>query len=134
MKYKVTLNEKVYEVEVEKGEATLLSEYEASVPVPVPVSAPAPAAVPAPAAAPVSAAPAPVSAVSGEAVNSPLPGTVLDIKVKTGDTVNDGDVLMIIEAMKMENEITTPRAGKVAQIAVAKGSTVESGALLLVLE
>ena len=135
MKYKVTLNSKVYEVEVEKGEATLLSEYEAVVPAPA-VAAPVVVAAPVPVAAavPVAAtAPAPVAAADGEPVNSPLPGSIHDIRVKVGDSVNTGDVLFIIEAMKMENEVVAPKAGKVTQIAVTKGQNVETGALLLVL-
>ena len=93
MKYKVTLNDKVYEVEVEAGKAVLLDEYEACAPAP----AAAPAAAPAPAAKPVAAGAATISA--------PMPGKVLEVKVKAGDAVKAGDVLMILEAMKMQNEI-----------------------------
>ena len=126
MKYKVTLNGKVYEVEVEKGEAILLDEYEAAAPAPVAVAAPAvpaaPAAAPAPAA---SAAPA------GEnAVTAPLPGTVLDVKVSAGQAVKAGDLLFIIEAMKMENEVLAPKDGTITKVLVSKGSSVETGAAL----
>ncbi len=131
MKYKITLNDRVYEVEVEKGVAEVVKEYDYVAPAPVaaPVAA-APAAAPA-APAP---APAPVAAAAGEKVNSPMPGTILNVLVKAGDTVTEGQNLMVLEAMKMENEILSPKAGKVAQVAVTKGSTVATGDLLAVIE
>ena len=76
------------------------------------------------------AAPAPAAAGAGEAVNSPMPGTILAVNVAVGDTVKAGDVLLVLEAMKMENEIPAPKDGKVTSVAVAKGASVESGALL----
>ena len=85
--------------------------------------APAPAPAPAPA-----AAPAPAGA--GEQISAPMPGTILDVKVTAGQAVKSGDVLMILEAMKMENEIMAPHDGTITSVAVAKGSSVESGALL----
>ena len=133
MKYKVTLNDRTYEVEVEAGKAMLLDEYAAVVPAAAPAApaaAPAaPAAAPAPAPAPA-AAPAPVA---GEAVNAPMPGNILKVNVTAGQSVNEGDVLVILEAMKMENEIMAPKAGTVAQVLVSKGSTVDTGATLVVL-
>ena len=131
MKYKITLNDRVYEVEVEKGVAEVVKEYDYVAPAPAvaPVAA-APAAAPA---APVPA-PAPVAAAAGEKVNSPMPGTILNVLVKAGDTVTEGQNLMVLEAMKMENEILSPKAGKVAQVAVTKGSTVATGDLLAVIE
>ncbi|MBE6948359.1 MAG: biotin/lipoyl-binding protein [Ruminococcaceae bacterium] len=131
MKYKVTLNGKVYEVEVEKGTAILTDEYEAAMPVAAPVAA-APAAVAAPAAAPAAAA-APVAVGAGEPVNAPLPGIVVNVKVSAGQAVKKGDVLVIIEAMKMENEVLAPRDGTVSQVVAAKGANVETGAPLVVL-
>ena len=130
-KYKITLNDRVYEVEVERGVAEVVSEYDYVAPVPVaaPVAA-APAAA-APAAAPAPAAP--VAAAAGEKVNSPMPGTILNVLVKAGDTVTEGQNLMVLEAMKMENEILSPKAGKVVQVAVSKGSTVATGDLLAVI-
>ena len=130
MKYKVTLNDKVYEVEVEAGKAVLLDEYEAC--------APAPAAAPAAAPAPAAAAPAPAPAAkvdlkSGEPVNSPMPGNILSVNVAQGAAVKSGDILVILEAMKMENEILAPRDGTVAQVVVSKGATVDTGAPLVVL-
>lgn len=125
MKYKVRLNKKIYEVEVEKGEAILLDEYEAVAPTAVPTT---PVAVNT--AAPV-AAQAPVgTAASASAVKSPLPGTVLDVKVSVGQTVKKGDVVMLIEAMKMENEINASKDGKITNVYVAKGAKVEQGSPL----
>lgn len=134
MKYKVTLNNRVYEVEVEEGSAMLLDEYELAAPA-TPFAATA-ANAPA-AAAPVAAAPAPVPAsaglAAGEIVKSPMPGNVLKINVSAGQKVNEGDVLLILEAMKMENEIAATRSGTVAQVVVAAGTVVETGSPLIVI-
>ena len=130
MKYLVTLNGKTYEVEVEHGEAMLLDEYDAAAP-----AGKAPAA-PAPAPAPVPAAPAPAPApvvAGGESVNAPMPGNIVKINVKAGDAVKAGDVLVVLEAMKMENEIMAPRDGSVAQVVTQKGAKVETGSPLVVL-
>lgn len=127
MKYKVTLNNRTYEVEVEAGQAMLVDEYEAYAP--APAAAPAPV-VAAPAAASVSAAPA---LAAGEVVKSPMPGNILKINVTVGQKVNEGDTLLVLEAMKMENEIAAPKAGTVAQIIVSKGAVVETGAPLVVI-
>lgn len=127
MKYKVTLNNRTYEVEVEAGQAMLVDEYEAYAPAPAAVPAPIAAA---PAAASVSAAPA---LAAGEAVKSPMPGNILKINVTVGQKVNEGDTLLVLEAMKMENEIVAPKAGTVAQIIVSKGAVVETGAPLIVI-
>ena len=127
MKYKITLNGRTYEVEVEGGKATLLAEYEAA-------AAPAAAPVAAPAAAPAPAAPAAAAVTAaGEAVNAPMPGVVLRVNVQQGQAVKSGDVLVVLEAMKMENEIVAPKAGTVAQIVAPKGTSVESGAPLVIL-
>ena len=130
MKYKVTLKGVTYEVEVEKGEAILLDEYEAKAPAAPEASAPAPAAAApaAPAAAPAAPAAAPGK---GDPVVSPLPGTVLDVKVTVGQAVKAGDVLMLVEAMKMENEIPAPKDGTVTAIVTPKGTTVDTGTVLL---
>ena len=131
MKYKVTLNGRTYEVEVEAGKAMLLDEYEAIVP-----SAPAAAPVAAPVAAAPAAAPAPAApavTANGDAVTAPMPGTILKVNVTAGQAVKEGDLLVVLEAMKMENEIMAPRAGTVAQVIAAKGASVDTGAALVVL-
>ncbi|MDE7365480.1 MAG: biotin/lipoyl-binding protein [Ruminococcus sp.] len=131
MKYKVTLNGKTYEVEVEKGKAILLDEYEAL--------APAPAQTAAPVAAPVAAAPAPtapaapVNLAEGETVSAPMPGNIIRVDVKQGDTVKEGQTLVILEAMKMENEIVAPKDGTVAQVVTSKGAVVDTGSPLVII-
>lgn len=127
MKYKVTLNNRVYEVEVEMGQAMLIDEYDAV--------APAPAAAPvAPAAAPAAPAAVPAAALaSGEVVKAPMPGNILKINVAPGQKVGEGDVLIVLEAMKMENEIVATKSGTVAQVAVSKGAVVETGTPLVVI-
>lgn len=111
--YKVTVNGTAYEITLEAIDAA-----------DVKTTATAPAAAPAPVAAPVAAAPA-----GGEAVNAPMPGNILDVKVANGASVKKGDVLVILEAMKMENEIMAPCDGTVT-VAVTKGESVETGALI----
>lgn len=131
MKYKVSLNNKVYEVEVEKGNAILLDEYEAAKPAAPAAAAPAAAPVAAPAAAPAAA---PVAVAAGETVPAPLPGKVVDVKVTVGQKVKAGEVLLLIEAMKMENEVMCPRDATIAQIVANKGTAVQSGDPLVVLQ
>ena len=146
MKYQVKVDGKVFEVEVEKvggGYQSLTPASLTAAPVAAPVApqaAPAPAApvqAAAPAPAPAAPAPAPAAApaVSGGAgdVVSPMPGTVLRLNVNSGDTVASGDVILILEAMKMENEIVAPCAGKVT-LKVTAGETVDTDALLAVVE
>ena len=130
MKYKVTLNGLTYEVEVENGKAILLDEYEAIAPAPV---AAAPVAAPVAAAAPAAAPAAPVVTGAGEAVNAPMPGNILKVNVQNGQAVKAGTVLVVLEAMKMENEIMAPKDGTVTQVLVSKGSTVDTGAPLVVI-
>ena len=130
MKYTVTLNGKKYEVEVTETEAaiTAVTDVVYTSPAPAPVASPAAAPVPAPAA--VSAA-GPVG--GGTKVLSPMPGTVLSVKCAIGDAVKAGQVLFILEAMKMENEIVAPADGTVRQILAAKGQSVDTDQLLAVL-
>ena len=110
-KYRVTVNGTVYEIELEE------------------LTGAAPSAPAAPAAPAAAAAPA-----GGEQVTSPMPGTILAANVAVGDTVKRGQVLMILEAMKMENEIMCPCDGKIASVNTSKGSSVESGTLLCVIQ
>ena len=115
-KYRVTVNGTAYEIELEELTG----------------AAPAPAAAtaaPAPAPAPAAAAPA-----GGEQVTSPMPGTILSINVAAGDAVKLGQVLMVLEAMNMENEIMCPCDGKIASVNTSKGASVESGTLLCVIQ
>lgn len=125
MKYVVTLNGKNYEVDVEETEAVITAITDAAAPVAAPVAAPAaaPAASPAPAAAPG----------AGTQVISPMPGNILSVNITSGQAVKRGDVLFILEAMKMENEIVAPADGVVKQILVQKGATVDTDAVLAVI-
>ena len=129
MKYKVTLNGRTYEIEVEAGKAMCLAEYEAYAPAAAPAAAPvaAPAAAPTPAAAPAAA----VTVSGGESVTAPMPGNILKVNVSVGHSVKKGDLLVVLEAMKMENEIMAPCDGVVSAVPVTKGSTVDTGALLV---
>lgn len=132
MKYVVTLKGRTYEVEVEAGEAMILDEYEAMAPQSAPAQSPAPSAPAAPAAEAASQ-PAPASHGEGTPVVAPLPGNVLSLNVKVGDEVKEGDVLLIIEAMKMENEVVAPQDGTVSAIVVAAGQMVETGEELMII-
>ena len=111
-RFNITVNGKAYDVAVE--------EVGGSAPAAAPVSAPAaaPAAAPAPAPAP--------AAGNGTPVKAPMPGNILDVKVNVGDTVSVGQVIVVLEAMKMENDIVANAAGKVTSITVKKGDTVNS--------
>lgn len=131
MIYNVTINDKVYEVEVEKGKANLIRTTAVqAAPAPVAAAPVAAASVAAPAPA-APAAPAASVQAGTTPVNSPMPGTILDVKVSVGQAVKEGDLVVILEAMKMENEIYAPCAGTVAQVLTSKGATVDTGAPLV---
>lgn len=151
MKYIVKMNGSSYEVEVERvspfhmltreeiaagGSAALASAAPAA-PAPAPAPAPAaPAPAPAPAAAPAAPAPAPAAApasAGGTQVTCPLRGSVLEVRAAAGQAVKAGDILFMVEAMKMENEIVAPTDGTVAEVLVKKGDTVESDTPLAVI-
>jgi len=127
MKYMVTLNGKKYEIEVEEGQAIVNSVTTAPM-AGAPVAA-APAVAPAPVAAPA----APAAPADGTNAVCPMPGTILDVKASVGQAVKAGDVLFILEAMKMENDIVSPADGTVKQILVSKGSTVSTDDVLAVI-
>ena len=134
MKYQVKVDGKVFEVEVEKVGGGYASLTPASLTAaPAAPAAPAPqAAAPAPAPAPAAPAPAPAAAPAAAGagdVVAPMPGTVLKVNVNNGDTVASGDVILILEAMKMENEIVAPCAGTVT-LNVKAGETVDTDAVL----
>ena len=125
--FNITVNGNTYVVDVEEvGAAAPVARPAAPVAAPVaaPAAAPAPAAKPAAPAAPVA---------GGEPVKAPMPGTILDVKVKVGDTVEAGTVVCVLEAMKMENEIPAPKDGTVAQVVVSKGASVNAGDVLVTL-
>lgn len=123
MKYVVTLNGKNYEVDVTETDEAIVTNISDAVAAPV-----APAA---PAAAPVQAAPAaPVATGSGTPIKAPMPGAILKVNASQGQKVNEGDVLFILEAMKMENEIVASVSGTVSQVLVTKGQTVDTDAVL----
>ena len=113
--YKVTVNGNVYEITLE-----VIDKADIKTPA-APVAAPAPAAAPAPVAA------------GAQTISAPMPGTILKVNVANGQAVKKGDVLMVLEAMKMENDICAPQDGTVASVDVAQGATVETDAVLVTL-
>ena len=132
MKYKVTLNGRTYEVEVVADKAMLIDEYAAVAPAAAPVAAPAAVAA-APVAAPAAPAAAGVNVTGGTTIAAPMPGNILKVAVSAGQSVKEGDLLVVLEAMMTENEIFAPMAGTVAQVLVSKGSTVNTGDTMVVL-
>ena len=125
-KFNVNVNGTLYEVEVDEIQAGA-----AAAPARKPIPAAAPKAAAPKAAAPKAAPARPAAAPAGaETVKAPMPGNILEVRVKDGQSVQAGDVLFILEAMKMENEIMAPVAGIVSGVAVQKGSAVATGAVL----
>ena len=127
MKYIVTLRDRTFEVEVENGEAMILDEYEAK----APAAAVAAPATTAPVAAVESASVVPVAVGAGTPVPAPMPGNIVSLEVKVGDSVAEGDVVAAMEAMKMNVEVVAPCAGTVKQILVEKGAVVATDDALM---
>lgn len=124
-KFNITVNGKTYEVDVEEiGGAPAAA--------PAPVQAAAPAA--APKAAPAPAAPKAAPVAGAKQVKSPMPGTIVSVKVNVGDKVSKDTLVAVLEAMKMENEILAPKDGKVSSVGVAKGASVQTGTLLCTID
>ena len=123
--YNITINGVTYAVEVEEVNGAV------SAPVAAPAAPVAPKAAPAPAAAP--AAPKASGKAGSVVVKAPMPGTIMKVNVKSGDAVKKGDVLVVLEAMKMENDVCAPEDGTVASVEVAKGTSVETDAVLVTL-
>ncbi len=127
-KYNITVNGTTYEVIVEEAGTV------ATAPTYTPPVAAAPAAAPAAPAAPKAQAPkAQASQAGGTPVTAPMPGTILDVKVSVGQAIKKGDVICVLEAMKMENDIPSPADGTVASINVQKGSNVNANDVIITL-
>ncbi|WP_055665376.1 biotin/lipoyl-containing protein [Desnuesiella massiliensis] len=143
-RYYVTVNGKRYEVEIEevKGEfsprasvATTANAEAPQAPVPAPAQVEAPEPVEKKEVVEEKSQPQPAAAnAEGEKIECPMPGTILKVNINPGDQVKKGDVLFILEAMKMENEIMAARDGKIVQVAIAKGTAVNTGDLLAVIQ
>ena len=118
-KYKVNVNGTDYEIAIELMDGNAKAEELKSAPKAAPEAPKAPAA--------------PAAAGAGEKVTCPMPGNILAVNVNVGDSVKEGQVLMVLEAMKMENEIMSPVDGRIASVQVAKGASVETGAVLCVI-
>ena len=136
MKYIITLNGKKYEVEVEKGQANAVFVGTAEAAAPAAPAAPAAAAAPAAPAPEAAPAPAPAAAPAGagDPIKAPMPGTILDVRVSANQAVKEGDILFILEAMKMENEIVAPRAGTITSVTVSKGTSVQTDQVIATIQ
>ncbi len=128
MIFEVTINNNIYEVDVDETEARVRKTGETAQ---VKQAAPA---VTAPAAVQPKQETAPVSSAGGDKVTAPIAGVILDVKKNRGEAIKKGEILFIIEAMKMENEIFSPKDAVVADITVAKGASVNTGDLIAVLQ
>ena len=124
--YNITVNGVTYAVQVEEVGTV-------STPAAAPVAAPAAAPAPAPAAAPAPATPKATGSAGAVAIKAPMPGNIIKVNVKAGAAVKKGDVLVVLEAMKMENDVCAPQDGVVASVEVAQGATVETDAVLVTL-
>ncbi|NLH97760.1 MAG: biotin/lipoyl-binding protein [Clostridiaceae bacterium] len=133
MRYYVTINNVEYEVEVDHGKVGIMSTREVSANAAGPAVAPAQPVAEAKDKPSAQEQPAPANVSGGEAIKAPMPGTILDVRVNVGDSVKRGQVILILEAMKMENEIVAPADGTVVQIQAVKGASVNAGDVLVVL-
>ena len=131
--YTITVNGNTYDVTVEEGARAVQSAAPVAVPAAKPAAAPAPAPKAAEAPAPAAPAAAPGGSAGSVKVSSPMPGKIISVKAAVGQAVKKGDVILILEAMKMENEIVCPQDGTIASINVSAGQTVEAGSLLATL-
>ena len=130
-KFRIKINEKEYMVEMEEFGATAVAAAPTQA---VPVQA-APAPVAAPIAAPTAPAPAPVvRSGEGDPITAPMPGKILDIKVNVGDVVAENQVLAVLEAMKLENEIVAPRAGTITAVIATKGAPIDVGQTIVIIQ
>ncbi len=134
-KYLITVNGVTYEVMAEevRGNQPVIQQI-IQQPAPVVQPAPAPAPAPAPTPAPVVKEAPKAAPTGGKQITSPMPGSIFKVHVKPGDSVKKGDVVIILEAMKMENEIFAPQDAVVASVEVQEGATVNTGDVLVVLE
>ena len=129
--YNITINGVTYAVEVEEVGGVASAPVAAPAPAAAPAAHAAPKAAPAPAAAP--AAPKAAGKAGSVTIKAPMPGNIIKVNVKPGDAIKKGDVLVVLEAMKMENDVCAPEDGTVASVEVAKGATVETDAVLVTL-
>ena len=130
-KFRIKINEKEYMVEMEELGAPAVAAAPAQA-VPVQV-APTPVAAPVAAAAPVAPAPV-VGSGEGDPITAPMPGKILDIKVNVGDVVTENQVLAVLEAMKLENEIVAPRAGTITAVIATKGAPIDVGQTIVIIQ
>lgn len=128
-KFRIKINEKEYLVEMEEFGAPAVAAAPAQA---VPVQA-APVAAPVAAAAPVAPAPI-VGSGEGDPITAPMPGKILDIKVNIGDVVTENQVLAVLEAMKLENEIVAPRAGTITAVIATKGAPIDVGQTIVIIQ
>ena len=129
--YNITVNGVTYTVQVEEVNGAYVAPAPVVTPVAASVATPAPAPAPAPAAAPAAPVAAPVGSTGSKSVKAPMPGNIVKVNVKPGQSVSRGDVLLILEAMKMENEVCAPEDGVIASVEVHQGASVSTDEVLV---